>query len=73
MHCILEIKLLFPNTIDKFQDDFSLKVIDQKPIYLKHINLKLRKSKNPILNNIELKKIDTSIITVSKKECQKSV
>ena len=36
--------------------------------YLKHINLKLRKSKNPILNNIELKKIDTSIITVSKKE-----
>ena len=36
--------------------------------YLKHINLKLRKSKNPNLNNIELKKIDTSIITVSKKE-----
>ena len=32
-------KLLFPNTIDKFQDDFSIKVIEQKPIYLKHIDL----------------------------------
>jgi len=32
-------KILFPNTIDKFQDDFSIKIIDQKPIYLRNINL----------------------------------
>ena len=32
-------KLLFPNALDKFQDDFSIKIIDQKPIYLKHIDL----------------------------------
>ena len=34
----------------------------------KHINLKLSKSQNPKLNKIQLVKIDTSIITVSKKE-----
>jgi hypothetical protein len=37
-------KILFPNTIDKFQDDFSIKIIDQKPIHLHNINL--------IINNI---------------------
>ena len=34
----------------------------------KHINLKLSKSKIPKLNKIQLVKIDTSIITVSKKQ-----
>ena len=29
---------LFPNTLDKFQDDFSIKVIDEKPIYISNIN-----------------------------------
>ena len=37
-------KLLFPNTIDKFHDDFSLKILDQKPILLNNIDL--------IINNI---------------------
>ena len=37
-------KILFPNTIDKFQDDFSIKIIEQKPIRLNNIN--------QILNNI---------------------
>ena len=37
-------KLLFPNTIDKFQDDFSLKILEQKPILLNNIDL--------IINNI---------------------
>ena len=40
-------KILFPNTIDKFQDDFSIKIIDQKPIYLKNINLII----DTIINN----------------------
>ena len=39
-------KLLFPNTIDKFQDDFSIKVIDQKPIILHNINLIINNIKN---------------------------
>ena len=37
-------KKLFPNTIDKFKDDFSIKIIDQKPIYLTNLQL--------IINNI---------------------
>ena len=40
-------KLLFPNTIDKFQDDFSIKIIEQKPIYLRNIDLII----NNIINN----------------------
>jgi len=39
-------KLLFPNTIDKFQDDFSIKVIEQKPIILHDINLIINNIKN---------------------------
>ena len=39
------IKLLFPNTIDDFQDDFSLKIIDQKPVLLNDIS--------EIINNIK--------------------
>lgn len=36
--------------------------------FLENLNLNLRKSKNPNLNKIQLVKIDTSVITVSKKE-----
>ena len=32
-------KSLFPNTIDKFQDDFSIKIIKQKPVNLENIDL----------------------------------
>ena len=39
-------KILFPNTIDKFQDDFSIKIIDQKPIHLSDINLIVNKINN---------------------------
>ena len=39
-------KLLFPNTLDKFQDDFSIKIIEQKPIYLKNIDLIIDTIKN---------------------------
>jgi hypothetical protein len=46
-------KLLFPNTLDKFEDDFSIKVIEQKPIYLKTINL--------IINSIINKKKDFTL------------
>ena len=31
-------KILFPNTIDKFQDDFSIKIIEQKPVYINNID-----------------------------------
>ena len=48
------IRLLFPNTIDKFQDDFSLKIIDQKPIILKNLNLIIDNIKN-IKNKDEIK------------------
>jgi hypothetical protein len=40
-------KLLFPNTLDKYKDDFSLKIIDQKPIILKNIDNII----NKIINN----------------------
>ena len=36
--------------------------------FFNNFNLNLSKSKNPNLNKIELKKIDTSVITVTKKE-----
>ena len=42
-------KILFPNTLDEFQDDFSIKIIEQKPIYLKNINSII----NNIINNNE--------------------
>ena len=44
-------KLLFPNTLDKFQDDFSIKVIDQKPIILKNIDLIIQNITNNQQNN----------------------
>jgi len=48
------IRELFPNTLDKFQDDFSIKIIDEKPIYISNINLliqKLIKDKNEEIKN----------------------
>ena len=44
-------KLLFPNTIDKFQDDFSIKIIERKPIFLNNINLIIDKITNKDENN----------------------
>ena len=44
-------KLLFPNTLDEFQDDFSIKVIDQKPIILHNINLIIQNITNSQNNN----------------------
>ena len=44
-------KILFPNTIDKFQDDFSIKIIERKPIYLNNINLIIDKISNNQQNN----------------------
>ncbi len=43
-------KLLFPNTIDKFQDDYSIKILQQKPIHLKNIDSII----NRINNNIDI-------------------
>ena len=53
-------KLLFPNTIDKFQDDFSIKIIEQKPIILNNINSIINSITN-IYNKEESKKNDYTL------------
>ena len=39
-------KLLFPNTLDKFQDDFSIKIIEQKPIIVNDLKFIVDNIKN---------------------------
>ena len=47
------IRECFPNTLDKFQDDFSIKIIKQKPIILNNINSIINNITNNQLKNDE--------------------
>ena len=58
------IRELFPNTLDKFQDDFSIKIIDEKPIYISNINLLIKKF---ISNKNE--KLDNQFLSFSANHC----
>ena len=51
------IRECFPNTLDKFQDDFSIKVTDHKPMLLSNIGLLFsifKDEKNNLLKNLTL-------------------